>query len=269
MNKRINTVIIDDDRQSRKLLSILLKKFPQINLVGEAADITSAVDIIKEKKPDSIFLDVCLGEENGFKLAESISGNPDIVFVSAYDTYALKAFEVEALDYLQKPVYFNRLALTVERLISRSNLTGSDIKNKITATEIKLPQKKDNTSGKIHSEEGTHILGYDDRLFITSDGSSRFIKINLIHFITAEKDYSYINLLNGKKILVLKTMTEWEERLTPKYFSRIHRSTIVNLEYIEKVEKWFNSSYRVYLKDIKEPLQMSRRYAAKLKERFK
>ncbi len=269
--KKLNTVIIDDDRQSRKLLSILLKKFPEINLVGEASDISSAIKIIQEKKPDSIFLDVCLGSDSGFKIAENISGNPNIVFISAYDDYALKAFEVDALDYIQKPIIFDRLALTIDRLLAQNNFPSNDIIIKeadIKDRQIKsgLEETEVNADSKVKAQ---NILGYDDRLFITSDGTSKFIKINCILFITAEKDYSYINLVNGKKLLVLKTMSEWEERLTPKYFSRIHRSTIINLEYVEKVEKWFNSSFRVYLQGINEPLQMSRRYAVKLKERFK
>ena len=270
-NKKLNTIIIDDDRQSRKLLSILLQKFPQVNLVGEASDLHSAMKIIQEKKPDSIFLDICLGEESGFKVAETISGNSDIVFVSAYDDYALKAFEVDALDYIQKPIFYDRLALTIERLLANNNISSKDIKFKKTGRKDSVVIGNSNNNNVKLKKDGNpqNILGYDDRLFITCDGASRLIKINSILFITAEKDYSYINMVNGKKILVLKTMAEWEERLTPKYFSRIHRSTIINLEYVEKVEKWFNSSYRVYLRSVKEPLQMSRRYAAKLKERFK
>ena len=269
--KKINTIIVDDDRQSRKLLSILLKKFPQVNLVGEASDITSAFKMIREKKPDGIFLDICLGTESGFKIAENISGSPDIVIISAYDDYALKAFEVDALDYLQKPIALDRLALTIDRMLTHVKAPEQDF-------QIKKEGKKDTDGNIVIKNEDKSIkniarlqntLEYDDRLFINSDGVSKFIKINSILYITAEKDYSFINMVNGKKLLVLKTMSEWEERLTPKFFSRIHRSTIINLEYIEKVEKWFNSSYRVYLKGINEPMQMSRRYAAKLKERFK
>jgi len=112
-------------------------------------------------------------------------------------------------------------------------------------------------------------LTYDDRLFLTKNGSSKFIKVDSILSITANKDYSYINSLDEKKIILLRTMKEWEKRLPEKYFARIHRSTIVNLEFIEKVEKWFNYSYHVYLKGVEQPYQMSRRYASKLKEKFK
>lgn len=112
-------------------------------------------------------------------------------------------------------------------------------------------------------------LELDDRIFITVNSISRFIKVRDIQCIKAEKDYTYVCTVDDKKLLILRPMIEWEERLPSKFFARIHRSTIVNLELIEKVEKWFNYSYHVYLKNIDEPFQMSRRYALKLKERFR
>ena len=288
--KKLNTVIVDDDMQSRKLLGILLKKFPEVKVVGEASTVSAALDIIKEKKPDSIFLDVCLGNDSGFEVLEKIQNQTQIVFVSAYDDYALRAFEVNALDYLKKPIDKDRLALTISRLLEKNethiNKEGSNGKN---GEEKNLSNKKtifesiedkpdiiDEDDDEYAFEENGDFtnaakkpLEYDDRLFIASDGVSKFIKISSIQCITAEKDYSYIYLVGSKRLLILKPMVEWEERLTPKYFVRIHRSTIVNLEYVEKVEKWFNSSYRVYIQNISEPFQMSRRYASKLKERFK
>ncbi|MFO7446861.1 MAG: LytTR family DNA-binding domain-containing protein [Ignavibacteriaceae bacterium] len=306
----MNTVIIDDDAHSRKLLQILLKKFPEINVVGEASNITSAIEIIRKTDPDSVFLDICLDDATGFELMKKIKSNPKIVFVSAYDNYALRAFDVNALDYIQKPIAPERLAKTIERLIKSVNGNGNGHNgngnghngngnghngngngnghngngNSVTAQDLKpntevedkgTPEEEDEEFNEIEIKATGNgfnfnkVLEYDDRLFVTFDGISKFIKINTIVCITAEKDYSYIYLSSGKKHLVLKSMVEWEERLTPKYFVRIHRSTIVNLEYVEKVEKWFNSSYHVYLQNHQEPFKMSRRYAAKLKERFK
>jgi two-component system, LytTR family, response regulator len=299
--KTLNTVIVDDDVQSRKILGILLKKFPEVKVVGEASNISSAVDIIEETKPDSIFLDIQLGTSNGFELIGKISDNAKVIFVSAYDDYALRAFEVNALDYLKKPIEKDRLAITVSRLLAMKNNDSKIDPNDPDINEIfyknndeevpTLPRKSTKIEFELHDtqevedsngtdlEEGfeenivtvdpSNRLEYDDRLFITADGVSKFIKISSIQCITAEKDYSYIYLTGSKKLLILKPMVEWEERLTPKYFVRIHRSTIVNLEYVEKVEKWFNASYRVYMQNIAEPFQMSRRYASKLKERFK
>jgi len=301
INKTLNTVIVDDDMQSRKILGILLKKFPQVKVVGEASNISSAVDVIKETKPDSIFLDIQLGTNNGFELIDKISDKAKVIFISAHDDYALRAFEVNALDYLKKPIEKDRLAITVSRLLAIKNNNGKiEIKdpnvNEILSgnieEEISVPERRnkkidfeldDKFDGEdldsadledVEEENAANTdpskrLEYDDRLFITADGVSKFIKISSIQCITAEKDYSYIYLTNSKKLLILKPMVEWEGRLTPKYFIRIHRSTIVNLEYVEKVEKWFNASYRVYMHNIGEPFQMSRRYASKLKERFK
>jgi len=261
-----------------------LKKFPQVKVVGEASSIPKALTLIKEKKPDSIFLDICLGSGSGFDLLNNISSDTNIVFVSAFDDYALRAFEVNALDYLQKPIEFDRLAVTISRLLGNKEHavaaaaeSESGSSENLVASNDDLDESEegfsiDDSEDEEISEENSGYkknLEYDDRLFITVDGISRFIKVNSILCITAEKDYTYIYLNDGKKFLVLKPMVEWEERLTPKFFVRIHRSTIVNLEYVEKVEKWFNSSYHVYIQNIEEPFQMSRRYASKLKERFK
>ena len=284
MQNQLRAVLVDDDSQSRKLLNILLKKFPQVKVVGEASSIPKALTLIKEKKPDSIFLDICLGSGSGFDLLNNISSDTNIVFVSAFDDYALRAFEVNALDYLQKPIEFDRLAVTISRLLGNKEHavaaaaeSESGSSENLVASNDDLDESEegfsiDDSEDEEISEENSGYkknLEYDDRLFITVDGISRFIKVNSILCITAEKDYTYIYLNDGKKFLVLKPMVEWEERLTPKFFVRIHRSTIVNLEYVEKVEKWFNSSYHVYIQNIEEPFQMSRRYASKLKERFK
>lgn len=281
---QLRAVLVDDDSQSRKLLNILLKKFPEVKVVGEASSIPKALTLIKEKKPDSIFLDICLGSGSGFDLLNNISSETNIVFVSAFDDYALRAFEVNALDYLQKPIEFNRLAVTISRLLGSKEQTAvGSVKSESPVSENLVVENEEldesgadfsldeSEEAEISEEDSGYKknLEYDDRLFITVDGISRFIKVNSILCITAEKDYTYIYLNDGKKFLVLKPMVEWEERLTPKFFVRIHRSTIVNLEYVEKVEKWFNSSYHVYIQNIEEPFQMSRRYASKLKERFK
>lgn len=139
-----------------------------------------------------------------------------------------------------------------------------------------IPLKEHTSNRQVErKEKKTRVGSYgpklelDDRIFITVNSVSRFIKVRDIQCIKAEKDYTYICTVDDKKLLVLRPMIEWEERLPSKYFARIHRSTIVNLELIEKVEKWFNYSYHVYLKNVDEPFQMSRRYALKLKERFR
>ncbi|HKJ80416.1 MAG TPA: LytTR family DNA-binding domain-containing protein [Ignavibacteriaceae bacterium] len=151
----------------------------------------------------------------------------------------------------------NGISATVER---QSRIIP--FKDNVENLGFKL--KREGKSGKNVSK-----LEYDDRIFITVNSTSRFIKVSNIQCITAEKDYTYICTADDKKLLVLRPMIEWESRLPGKYFARIHRSTIVNLDYVEKVEKWFNYAYNVYITGWDEPFQMSRRYASKIKERFR
>ena len=155
------------------------------------------------------------------------------------------------------------------------NGNGTNISEERHSNSRIIPLKEHTGSPAEQREKRTRSGSYgsklelDDRIFITVNSTSRFIKVSSIQCITAEKDYTYICTADDKKLLVLRPMIEWEERLPDKYFARIHRSTIVNLEYVDKVEKWFNYAYHVYLTKWDEPFQMSRRYASKLKERFR
>lgn len=158
---------------------------------------------------------------------------------------------------------FNGNGINVEAE-RQNNSRIISLKEHTSERPLELKEKKTRSAGSYGSK-----LELDDRLFITVNSTSRFIKVSSIQCITAEKDYTYICTADDKKLLVLRPMIEWEERLPGKYFARIHRSTIVNLEYVEKVEKWFNYAYHVYLTKWDEPFQMSRRYASKLKERFR
>jgi len=155
-----------------------------------------------------------------------------------------------------------------------STLSGDNAKqNESKIIQLKdhnNDHRKEETSNREKKSNGfLSKLDYNDRIFITVNSTSRFIKVCDIQCITAEKDYTYICTKDEKRFLVLRPMIEWETRLPNKYFVRIHRSTIVNLDHVEKVEKWFNYSYHVFLKNREEPFQMSRRYATKLKERFR
>lgn len=268
------TVLIDDDAKSRKLLSKLLGNYSQVEIVGEAKSVSSALKVIKEKDPDSIFIDVEKNDDGNMELLNNLSSNLKVIFVSSNLNVALKAFEINALDFIIKPIEKEKLGQTVDRLIDDLALGSEEMLKSFKEKSDSFDDNTDSNSNPLKnalSNKGKNSvkLEYDDRLFLTKNGSSKFIKVNSILSITANKDYSYINSLDDKKIILLRTMKEWEKRLPEKYFARIHRSTIVNLEYIEKVEKWFNYSYHVHIKGIEEPYQMSRRYASKLKEKFK
>jgi two-component system LytT family response regulator len=238
MKKTFNALIIDDERLARKDLISLLGAHDNITVIGEADDVPSSVEAIKKLNPDVIFLDIQMPGDSGFELLERTNVEAHIIFVTAYDEYAIRAFEVNALDYLLKPVNPERLAMALEKLESRVLDTWTKAR----------------------------ALNYEDRLFLMLGRHFKFLKVNSILNISAAGDYSEVLTSDGNKGLVLKSMKEWESRLPAQQFIRIHRSTIVNMEYIERIEEWFNYSFRVYLKGIEEPYVISRRYANKLKE---
>ncbi len=237
---KLKVIIIDDERLARRELRSLLSDFAEISVIGEAENLTEAVNLIQTNKPDVVFLDIQLQNENGFDLMEKVEKDFKLIFVTAFDAFAIRAFEINALDYLLKPVNPERLAKTLERLLEPEE-----------KTEISLRK-----------------LEYEDRLFLDFGERSRFLKISTIKCICADGDYTQVFTEDGKKHLITKSLKEWEDRLPEKYFIRIHRSTIVNLEFIEKVETWFSRSYQIHLREMKEPLTVSRRYASQIKLRF-
>ena len=238
---RFTAILVDDERLARKELRSMLAEHEIIDVVGEAETVTQAVELVHAKKPDLLFLDIQLPGETGFDLLEKISRTCKIIFVTAFDAYAIRAFEVNALDYLLKPINPARLAQAIERLTIHDSAPASPVR----------------------------ALEYEDRLFIeVDDERSLFLKVSDIIVFSAMGDYSQIFSCDGEKSLVLKPLKDWEERLPAKHFTRIHRSTIINVDYVERVENWFNRSYRIHIRQLAEPLVMSRRYAARFKTAF-
>ncbi len=236
--KKFRAIIIDDERYAREELKILLKDHNDIEIVGEADDIEKSITEIQSKNPDIIFLDIQLGKDTGFDLLEKVSGNFKTIFVTAYNEFAIKAFDVNALDYLLKPVNPDRLNLTLDRI--RNNIADTP-KN----------------------------LDYDDSIYVKSNLSSMFVRINTVTCICAEGDYTSIFTNYGKRHVVLETLKNWENRLPEKHFCKVHRSAIVNQNYIEKIVNLENKTSRVYLNHREEPIEMSRRFAAKLQSELK
>jgi two-component system LytT family response regulator len=215
-------------------LIALLGEHDQVTVIGEADDIPSAVEAIRALNPNLIFLDIQMPGASGFDLLEKMDVEAPVIFVTAYDEFAIRAFEVNALDYLLKPVNPERLAKALEKLEER-----------------KLPPGRK--------------LNIDDRLFLMVGRFFKFLPVQGIVVIQAAGDYTEVRTADGSKGLTLKSMKEWETRLPPQHFVRIHRSTIINMDFIEKVDAWFNYSFRICVKGVKEPLVISRRYASKLK----
>ncbi len=240
MNKRLKAIVVDDERLARKDLRSLLAEYDTIEVVGEADSVAASKQLIDETDPDLIFLDIQMPGESGFDLLEKADVSANVVFVTAFDEYAIRAFEVEAVDYLLKPVNPERLRNTIMRL---------------------------EREGPIRKERRKN-LEYDDALLLTLNDHLKFVRLSSILSIQAAGDYSEVTLKEGKRGLVLKSMLEWEDRLPGNHFCRVHRSAIVNMEYIDRIEEWFKNSYRVHLRGIDTPVPMSRRYAAILKQKL-
>jgi two-component system LytT family response regulator len=233
-------VIVDDERLARARMRSLLAAHPEIEIAGEADGVAAALAVIHAVAPDVIFLDIQLPGASGFDLVNQLNHPAHIIFVTAFDEHALRAFEVNALDYLLKPVTPERLAKALARLQQPSESPAPSVR----------------------------LLAYDDSLFLATGAASRFLRVNAIKCIIAADAYSEITTTENQRLLVHKPLSEWEERLPARHFIRIHRATIVNLACVERVEPWFNAAYQVHLRGLAEPLLMSRRYAARLKERM-
>ncbi len=237
MNKKIKSIIVDDEWLVRAELKHLLADFPEIEVVDEAGSVPQAKELIEKYHPDVIFLDIQLPGQSGFALLEQTPVQAKIIFITAFDQYAIRAFEVNALDYLLKPIRKERLAKSIQRL---------------SATE-----GEPSPHGKVT---------YDDVIYLLVNGSLQFVRIASIKCVIAESNYSFIICQGDKKELVTKSLLEWEQILPEKFFIRIHRSVIVNFSYVEKVKRCRNHTHEVILQGVEKPFTMSRRYAARLKK---
>lgn len=240
MAEKFRVMIVDDERLARQDLTRRLSKHTEVEIVAEASSVSQAVEKIPEVKPDVVFLDIQMPNESGLNLFNRIDVDFKVVFVTAFDNYAIRAFELNALDYLLKPVTEARLAQTIARLSEPGrNLTG-------------LKEKLNN----------------DDYLFINSLGKSGFIRVDSILCIKAMGDFCEVYTVTGEKNVVLRSMREWEEHLPPKSFLRIHRGIIINVSFVEKVEPWTNSTFQIHMKHLSVPFQASRKYSRELRNKF-
>lgn len=240
--RRRHAILVDDERLARRELRTLLEQAhaERVHVAGEAASVSEAARLVQATDADVVFLDIQLAGETGLDLLPLLGADVDVVFVTAHDAYTLRAFEVNALDYLLKPVAPDRLAVTVNRLAATPPPAAA----------------RDQVS-------------YDDRLFLRLGQERAFVRVRDIVAIEAEGDGSTVRLAPQlTRRPSAKSLREWEQRLPDRQFVRIHRSTIVNLEYVERLEPWSHSSQHVYLRGVPEPLTMSRRFGARLRDRF-
>jgi two-component system LytT family response regulator len=238
MNQTIKAVIVDDEKLAREGLKSLLKSFPEIELVGEASNVDEALDVIDENKPELLFLDIEMPEKSGFDLLEELIETPCVIFTTAYNEFAIKAFEVNALDYLLKPIQPQRLSEAIAK-----------VKKQLI---------------DIGSEKTKNTLGESDQVFIRDGDRCWFVKLTDIRLIESAGNYAKLHFENNQP-LIHKTLNALDERLSPGLFFRANRQQIINLKYIDKIEPFFNSGFLIYMKDGKK-VEVSRRQSVKFKE---
>jgi two-component system LytT family response regulator len=231
----MKTIIVDDERLARKELASLLKNFPDVEVIAECSNAPEAMEAIAQMKPDLVFLDIQMPGMNGFEMLEQMDEVPEIVFVTAFDEHAIKAFEVNALDYLLKPVEESRLAEALSK-VRRNHVR-----------EVRM-------SG---------MLGQDDQIFIKDGDRCWFVPLHEIRMFESEGNYVRVYFQQHKP-LILKSLNNLESRLDHTFF-RTSRKYIVNLKWVQSVENWFNGGLRLTLKDNTQ-VEVSRRQGAKFRD---
>jgi two-component system LytT family response regulator len=241
----MKAIIIDDERLARTELRKLLQDFPEIEIVDEASNAEEGIQKIENHNPDLIFLDIQMPGKTGFDMLSELDHAPQVIFTTAYDEYALKAFEVNALDYLLKPVEPRRLADAVEKLRrSTHNGNGEKVNH--------------------HHTEPTSILSENDQVFVKDGERCWFVKLSDVRLFESVGNYAKVFFGNNKP-LILKSLNALEERLDDKVFFRANRKHIVNLRMIDKIEPYFNGGLLLELKG-GEKIEVSRRQTVKFKE---
>ena len=235
-------LIIDDERLARNELKKLLLDFPEIEVVGEAANAAEGLEKIENLSPDLIFLDIQMPGKTGFDMLTELDSAPHVIFTTAYDEYALKAFEFNALDYLMKPVEPKRLADAIQKL--------------------QLAEEKEMAATMAGINRG--ILTDKDQVFVKDGERCWFVKLGEVRLFESVGNYAKV-FFGSYKPLILKSLNALEERLDEKLFFRANRKHIVNLRMIEKIEPYFNGGLLLELQG-GEKIEVSRRQAVKFKE---
>ncbi len=234
----MKALIIDDERLARKELAKLLEEHPSIEIVGEAMNADEAEQMINELNPDLLFLDIQMPGRTGFQLLESLESVPLVVFTTAYDEFALKGFEVNALDYLLKPIQAERLSEAVQKIMEKERAKAGRAANK--------------------------KLGLEDQVFVKDGERCWFVNLANIRFF--ESDGNYIKVyFDANRPMIHKSLNALDDRLDERAFFRASRKHIINLSWVEAIEPWFNGGLMVKLRG-GDKVEVSRRQAAKFKD---
>ncbi len=241
----MRALVIDDERLARKELINLLSQFEQVEVIGEANNVDDAKEKIENLNPDVVFLDIQMPEKTGFDLLEELDNVPHVIFTTAYDEYALKAFQVNALDYLLKPVDAKRLSEAIERLQKKMQ----------EATESQGDETGNGQNKK---------LSLDDQVFVKDGDRCWFVKLSNVRLFESDGNYIKVYFDNNKP-MIHKSLNALDERLDEKSFFRASRKHIINLSWVEAIEPWFNGGLVVTLKG-GDRIEVSRRQAARFKD---
>ena len=239
----MKAIIVDDERLARKELTNLLTDHEEIEIIGEAVNADDAKEQIEKLRPELIFLDIQMPEKTGFELLESLEYVPKVVFTTAYDEYALKAFEVNALDYLLKPIQPERLREAISKL--------SKEKSEEKPSE---PTKEDRK------------LGLNDQVFVKDGDRCWFVSLSKVRLFESDGNYIKVYFDNNRP-MIHKSLNALDERLDDRAFFRASRKHIVNLNWVESIEPWFNGGLMVKLRG-GDQVEVSRRQAAKFKDKM-
>lgn len=234
--KKYKTIIIDDERLAREEVKRALKAYPEFVIVGEANNVDSALTLIAKEDPDILFLDIHMPEKSGFDLLEELTTVPEVVFTTAYDQYAVKAFELNALDYLVKPLRDERFSKTIEKV------------------KIELAKKE---------EHKTAVLPINRKIFIKDGEKCFFIPLSEIYFI--ESIGNYVRLYFGdKKVMLKSSLNLLEQKLDATVFFRANRGQIINTQFIKEIHPYFKSKLQITLNS-GEKIDVSSRQSVKFK----
>lgn len=240
----MRALVIDDERLARKELINLLSQYDQVEIVGEANNVDDAKEKIETLAPDVVFLDIQMPEKTGFDLLEELDNVPHVIFTTAYDEYAIKAFQVNALDYLLKPIEPKRLGEAIERLLKKLNEN----------------QDKSEEMGAFAGRK----LTLDDQVFVKDGDRCWFVKLSNVRLFESDGNYIKVYFDNFKP-MIHKSLNALDERLSEKSFFRASRKHIINLSWVEAIEPWFNGGLVVTLKG-GDRIEVSRRQAARFKD---
>ena len=238
----IQAVIVDDERLARQELKRILEDYKKIKVIEECSNAEEAIEVIEKSKPDLVFLDIQMPGKNGFELLEELDFTPEIMFITAYDEYALKAFEVNALDYILKPIEEERFEKSLNSVVER------------------IEERKNDEEQQIDGS----ILSENDQVFLKDGDRCWFVQLKNVRLFESEGNYVRV-YFDDEKPLILKSLNNLEKKLSEKVFFRANRKHMINLKWVDKIETWFNGGLLVILKDGKK-VEISRRQTSKLKE---